>query len=168
MRICGPSEPSRIAPLALDKTSVASTQSAEGQQISDSVTVSSAARQRQSAAAHPRFGALSAAAHQDSELAEQLAYDQAHAIQTPLYDLRGLESGTGPLRYSATGEAVTPETEARHRQRGENLQAASLDLYNKEKAKGTDAADIFDKLIALGDRQPAEFRTIINWEAQIG
>jgi hypothetical protein len=84
-------------------------------------------------------------------------------VQGPLYDLRGVQDGSGPLRYSYTGEIVTPESEARYQQLGKDLQTASLSLYNKEKAKGTDPADIFDKLIALGDKQSEEFRNIINW-----
>jgi hypothetical protein len=39
-------------------------------------------------------------------------------------------------------------------------------LYNGERAKGTDAADIFDKLIELVDSQSEDFRTIIDWEGK--
>jgi hypothetical protein len=56
-------------------------------QIDDPLTLSSAARSRAEAAAHPRFGALSVAAHQNPDLADQLAYDCGHILQTPLYDL---------------------------------------------------------------------------------
>jgi hypothetical protein len=69
------------------------------------------------------------------------------------------------MRYSATGEPVTPESETQYRQQGENLRTASLALYNEERAKGADSADIFDKLIALVDGHSAEFRTITRWDA---
>jgi len=104
------------------------------------------------------------AAHQDSELADQLAYDYGHTLHTPLYDLSRWDEEGFP-RYSATGEPVTAESEARYRQQGELLRTASLALYNEEIAKGTASADIFDKLLALGDRQSEEFRTITLWDA---
>jgi hypothetical protein len=50
----------------------------------------------------------------------------------------------------------------------ESLQLESLALYDQERAKGTDSADIFDKLIALGDSQSAEFRNAIHWDAPLG
>lgn len=132
--------------------------------INDPLTLSSAARARAEAADHPRFGALSVAAHQKPDLADMLAYDYGHLLQTPLYDLSRWDE-EGFMRYSATGEPVTPESEARYEQFGERLRTASSNLYDEERAKGTDSADIFDKLIALVDRQPAEFRTITRWNA---
>jgi hypothetical protein len=135
--------------------------------IDDPVTFSAAAREREAAAAHPRFGSLSVAAHQNPELADQLAYDYGHMVQEPLYDARGWEDGSGPLRYSGTGEVVTPESEAHYEQLGNSLHAESLARYKAETAKGTDSADIFDKLIALGDEQSAEFRSILDWEGKL-
>ena len=130
----------------------------------DSSSISPEARARAEAAAHPRFGVLSVAAHQDSELADQLAYDYGHTLHQPLLDISRWDE-EGFIRYSATGEPVTPQSEARFRQMAENFQTASLALYNEETAKGTDSAGIFDKLIELGDRQPAEFRTLTRWDA---
>jgi hypothetical protein len=49
----------------------------------------------------------------------------------------------------------------------EGFQAESLALYKQELAKGTEYADIFDKLVALGNAQSAEFRGIINWNGQV-
>lgn len=108
---------------------------------------------------------LSTAVHGNRELADQLAYDYANIVHEPLYDYSGVEAGTGPVRYSATGELVTPQSEARYMQQAESLQTAGLALYKEEMAKGTEAADIFDQLIALGDSQPADFRTITRWQA---
>jgi hypothetical protein len=138
-----------------------------GQKIEDPLTLSSTARVRAEAATHPRFGDLSVAAHSSAELAGQLAYDFSHNVQQPILDATGWENNTGPLRYAATGEPVTPESEARYKQMAENLQTASLKLYNEERAKGTDSADIFDKLVALGDSQSAEFRNVIDWDRKL-
>jgi hypothetical protein len=85
-----------------------------------------------------------------------------------MYDLSGLEDGSGPMRYTATGEPVTPESEARYKKMADSFHSATMALYNAETAKGTDAADIFDKLVALGDSQSAEYRNVTNWEAKLG
>lgn len=164
MRISGSSTPSPVTPTTFESSLDGPTAGASSTQGTDTVTFSATARERESAAAHPHFGALSVAAHRDPELADQLAYEYAHTTQTPLYDITDLDRGI--LRYSNTGEVVTPESEARYQQLGKSLQAASLSLYDAEKAKGTDPADIYDQLIALGNAQPADFRTVINWETQ--
>ena len=134
--------------------------------VDDSVSLSSAARERQAAATHPRFGYHSVQAHADPKLAEQLAHDYAHNEQSPIIDLTDLQSGRGPAKYAATGEPVTPESEGRYKRMAESLRSASLALYRAEKVKGTGDADIFDKLIAMVDAQPAEFRNIIDWEGK--
>jgi hypothetical protein len=138
-----------------------------GKSITDSVTLSSEARARESAASHPRFGAFSQRAHVDPEFAKEMAYAYSHLDDGPLYDLSAFDNGgKGPMRYSATGEVVTPESEARYKKLAATHGAASLSLYNTEMAKGTDPADIFDKLIALVDAQPEDFRSFIDWEAK--
>ena len=68
------------------------------------------------------------------------------------------------MKYAATGEPVTAESEARFKEYAQQLRAASLALYNEERAKGTSSADIFDKLVALGDAQSADFRAMMGWE----
>jgi hypothetical protein len=137
------------------------------QAIQDSVTLSSEARALEQAATHPRFGALSVKAHLNPELAKQLAHDYGHMEYQPLLDYSALEgASTGPVRYTVTKEPVTPESEALFRQLAASLQAASLALYDDETAKGTAPADIFDKLIALGNAQSPEFRDMQNWDAK--
>jgi hypothetical protein len=131
----------------------------------DSITFSSEARLRAQAAAHPRWGALSAKVHADPEVAEQVAYELAHFAQQELLDITEWMTGKGPIRYSATGEPYTPESRARFAAMAENFRAAGVALYERELAKGTDFADIFDKLVALGDTQPAEFRAMAHWDA---
>lgn len=138
-----------------------------GKSEGDSVTLSPDARARESAARHPRFGAFSQRAHVDPEFADEMAYAYSHMDDGPLYDMRAWDgAGTGPSRYSATGEVVTPESEARYRKLAASHEAASRSLYDAEKAKGTDPADIFDKLIALLDSQPEDYRSFIDWEGK--
>jgi hypothetical protein len=96
-----------------------------------------------------------------------MAYAYAHMDDGPLYDMSAWEgAGKGPTRYSATGEVVTPESEARYKALAASHGAASLALYNDEMAKGSDPADIFDKLIALVDAQPEDYRSFIDWEGK--
>ena len=133
--------------------------------VADNVSLSPEARARAAAASHPRFGAFSQLAHFDAGFAEEMAYAYAHLDDGPMYDLSAWDNGgKGPTRYTATGEVVTPQSEARYRKLADAHKAASLSLYNAEIAKGTDPADIFDKLIALVDAQPEDFRSFLNWE----
>jgi hypothetical protein len=135
------------------------------QKLDDSITVSSTARSRAEAAAHPRWGALSARIHEDPDIADEVAYDFAHNVLQPLVNITEMMNGTGPVRYTATGEPVTQESEARYQGMAESLRAASVALYHEELARGTGPADIFDKLVALGDTQSAEFRGMAHWDA---
>jgi hypothetical protein len=89
-------------------------------------------------------------------------------VLQPLLDVTEMMNGTGPVRYTATGEPYTPESQVRYQRMAEGLRAASVELYKQERAKGTDSADIFDKLVALGDSQSAEFRGMAHWDAALG
>jgi len=167
MQIYGTRGVGEIEPVAGGTPSTQPTAGDLGQGSADDVTLSPEARAREAAASHPRFGTLSQRAHVDPELAKEMAYTYAHLDDGPMYDLSAFDGGgKGPMRYSATGEVVTPESEARYKKLAATHGAASLSLYNAENAKGTDPADIFDKLIALVDAQPQDFRSFINWEAK--
>ena len=129
--------------------------------IEDKVTLSSAAREPP---LPERFRSLSESAHADPKLAEQLASGYANTEWHRMLDFTAFDAGTGPVKYSATGEPVTAESEARYGQQAEVLRGKSSELYELEKSKGTPAADIFDKLLSLINSQPADFRAAINWE----
>jgi hypothetical protein len=140
---------------------------AASSKIADSMTFSSAARSRAEAAAHPRWGALSARAHAEPDVADQVAYELAHHARQELLDITEWMADKGPIRYTATGEPYTAESRARFAGMAENFRAAGVALYEQERAKGTSAADIFDKLVALGDAQPAEFRAMMHWDRSL-
>lgn len=153
-----------LEPVAIERAAAERAASVSSKRLEDPITLSSTARAREAASMHPRFGELSAAAHRDPNLADQLAYDYAHIEVHQLVDLTDEIAGTGPMKYAATGEPVTAESEARFKEYAHEFKRASLALYNEERAKGTSSADIFDKLIALGDAQPADFRAMMDWE----
>jgi hypothetical protein len=163
VRVSGPSAVDRIP---VERATVQPAAGISSKRLEDPITLSAAARSREAAAAHPRFGELSASAHRDKGLADQLAYNYGHIELHQLVDLTDQIAGTGPMKYAATGEPVTAESEARFKAYAEEFQAASLALYNAERVRGTSSADIFDKLIALGDTQPADFRAMMDWEGR--
>jgi len=164
MRIGGPFGLGALEPVAIERAAAQPAASVSSKGLEEPITLSSTARAREAAARHPRFGEFSAAAHRDKDFADQLAYQYGHIEVHQMVDHTDEIAGTGPLKYAATGEPVTPESEARFNEHARAYEAASLALYNQERAKGTSSADIFDKLIALGDAQPAEFRAMMNWE----
>jgi hypothetical protein len=103
--------------------------------------------------------------HAEPDIAAQLVYEYAHAAPQAVLDATEYVNGTGPLRFAGTGEPYTAESKARFALLAEDVKTASIDLYNQERAKGTAPADIFDKLIALGDAQSEEFRGMAHWDS---
>ena len=167
MKISGTYGLGGVLPTTGERGAIQPAASPASTKLDDRLTLSSTARLREAASTHPRFGALSVAAHADPELAEQLAYDYAHIVHDPVIDMTDEVAGTGPAKYAATGEPWTPELDAKYRERALTLQSQSLAVYEEETAKGTDPADIFDKLIALGDAQPNELRDLVDWEGKL-
>jgi hypothetical protein len=103
-----------IEPATVERQAIQAATGNSSKKIDDSVTFSSAARQREAASTHPRFGALSVQAHLDRDLADRLAYDYAHVTHRPIIDLTDEIAGTGPAKYAATGEPVTSDRDARY------------------------------------------------------
>lgn len=163
MKISGSFGPAALTPVTTDRRA-ALVGGNSAQKAADSITFSAAARSRADAAAHPRWGALSAKVHADPVAAEQVAFDLAHNVQQEVLDVTEWAKGKGPIRYAATGEPYTAESRARFAEMAKNFQVAAAALYESERAKGTSAADIFDKLVALGDTQPAELRAMMHWD----
>ena len=168
MKISGTYGLGGVLPTQAERPTTQAATGARSTKIDDSLTLSSTARLREAASTHPRFGQFSLAAHADPAFAKQLAYDYAHIVHDPIIDLSDEVAGTGPAKYAATGEPWSPEMDAAYQKQALSMQSQSLDLYNEEMEKGTDPADIFDKLIALGDAQPAELRDIVDWEGKLG
>lgn len=134
----------------------------------DSVTISQAARDLLSAESGKRSAAtvpnsFSRAAHEDPKLAEKLASDYGNGPLAPWLDFSEHTNGTGPIRYAATGEPVTEESERYFNSVASAELQNRVDLYNAEKAKGTAAADILDKLFGYIDTLPTRYKEMINW-----
>lgn len=106
---------------------------------------------------------LSESAHEDPDKAEELAYERAHSPYAPWLDFSEHVNGTGPIRYAATGEPVTEESEAYFNSVASAELQKRIDLYDAEKAKGTPAADILDKIFEYMDTLPARYREMMRW-----
>lgn len=146
----------------LQRAQLAAERPAQPQQMDlvDKVTLSAEAR---TAKIPPRLASLAEQAQRDPSLAQQLA--QGYAF-TPLHEMFSLTdkiAGTGPIKYSATGEPVTPESQARFKQQAAQLLEMTSSLYEREKAKGTSDADIFEQLLRMIGSQPADYLDKINW-----
>lgn len=139
----------------------------------DSVTISQAARDLLSATVSgvrsdsTLSKMVSKSAHEDPVQAEKLAYDYSHCQQVPWLDFSEHTKGTGPIRYAATGQPVTEESEAYFNSVSSAVLQHGTDLYNTEKAKGTPAADILDKLFGYFDALPARYNEMTSWGRRV-
>lgn len=98
------------------------------------------------------------AAKSDPEEAEKLAFGYAHnSLAHALLDV----SDRPNIRYSATGELVTPETEAYFAKISQAMQEQCSYLYNSEKSKGTPAEQILEKIFEFHDSMPLAFKNML-------
>lgn len=65
--------------------------------------------------------------------------------------------------YTATGLPVTPESEARFAAISQSIVDQTTGIYQAEKAKGTPAADIFEKIHQFMASQPSDYLQATNW-----
>ncbi len=136
--------------------------------IADSVAISETARALAdnpniSHEATPQRSWISENAHSDPIWAEKAAYELAKGPDQPLLDISGLVDGSGPIRYTGTGQPVTAESKAYFEQEASRVASERMALYQSEKANGTPAAEIVDKLIAYMDRQPKRYLEMMPW-----
>jgi hypothetical protein len=139
--------------------------SAGSADFADLVTLSQAAQEggdgaRVSAVQQTTY---SKGVHASGAQADETARVLAYTVDRPLLDLTDFAAGTGPMRYAATGEPVTPESESTFNAEAQKLRDARVSIYENEKAKGMSGADITDQLIAFMSSQPKEFTQHTGW-----
>ncbi|MCG8157261.1 hypothetical protein JMY81_15490 [Brenneria goodwinii] len=71
--------------------------------------------------------------------------------------------GSYYLTYSSTGQPVTSASSASFKEFSASALAGRTAIYNEEIAKGTDPADIFDKIVSYMNTQPQSYLDVINW-----
>lgn len=87
----------------------------------------------------------------------------------PLVDLSGAIAGTGPVRYVGTGQTVTPESDVAFSSEAAKLKQGRIDLYESEKAKGTPAADILDKIVSyMNTNASVDHLSLMQWDRVSG
>ncbi|RZI44259.1 hypothetical protein EGT07_02205 [Herbaspirillum sp. HC18] len=135
----------------------------------DSVSISESARKlltaESSGNGEPNYAKLlSDSVHQDPALAEKLADEMSHGTYAAWLDFSDSIKGTGPVKYAATGQPVTEESESYFNSMGSAVLENKIKIYETEKAKGTPAADIVDKLLGYMDSLPTSYKEMINWK----
>lgn len=153
---------SSIAPFAM---AVAVEPAPEEPARIDRVSLSAAARERAAAAAAGKrsgLSVLSEAVHADPSQAAWLAHDFAYFDDHPL--LEASTDAFGQMRYAATGEPVTAESEAQFDRQAARARAGRVAVYESELSRGTEPAEIFDKLVAFMATQSEDFLRHTGWQ----
>jgi hypothetical protein len=66
------------------------------------------------------------------------------------------------IRYSGTGELVTPKTEAYFAKISQEMQRQCANLYRQEIKKDTSADQILEKIFEFHDSMPKEFQDMLG------
>lgn len=104
-----------------------------------------------------RWNSLAEAAHNMSEAdADQMVSGMSYASDGVLVSLEDYPS----LRLSSTGQVVTKEDMAYFDGMMESVKQGRINLYESEKAKGTHAAEIMDKIVAYMDSLPMKYQIL--------
>lgn len=99
-------------------------------------------------------------ARSDPAEAAALAYGYAHnSLSGELLDC----SDRPNIRYSATGELVTPATSAYFARTYLAMQKERTELYQAELSKGTHSADILEKIFDFNESMPTRFLEMAGW-----
>lgn len=117
---------------------------------------------------------LSAMAHADPAMAEDLLHGYTFGfdlmrVNVPLppgdYPSGTTFSmpATSPLT-DALGRLVTEESSASFEQAADRVRDDRMAIYRSEKAKGTPAADILDKIFTFMDSQPINYQRLSGWQ----
>lgn len=101
-------------------------------------------------------------ARQSPDKAEEVAYSLVnYTMKDPLVNI----SSWPVIRYSVSGQLVSEESKAYFQELSTQSHKLRTDLYNSEKAKGTSALEIVEKLVALNNSLPKNFQDMANWQA---
>lgn len=98
------------------------------------------------------------AANADPQMAENLAYGFTYNyLDSAILDL----SDRPNIRYTATGELVTPQSERYFKTISEAMQRQCANLYQQEKSKGTPDSEILEKVFNFHDSMPKPFKDML-------
>lgn len=141
----------------------------------DRVTLSPEVRERQISAADAELNsALKRASQSNLSSADQASFaktdnqvkELAFQQDRAQLDTTDAAQGTGPVRYAATGEVVSAESDAKLAEKAAEVRQGRIALYQAEKAKGTPPSEIYEKIANFMSKQTPEYLRHTGW-AQI-
>ncbi|WP_136156692.1 hypothetical protein [Brenneria roseae] len=80
-----------------------------------------------------------------------------------LISIHDRPDGSFYTTYYSTGQLVTSTSSASFKEISASALAGRTAIYNEETAKGTNPADIFDKIVSYMNTQPQSYLDAINW-----
>lgn len=101
---------------------------------------------------------LVSSAKQDDAYAEKLLGDFTHGSYDQLINV----SDWPTIRYSVSGELQTPESKSYFESTSASALIDRTELLNTERAKGTSAAEILDKVLAFNSSLPSRFKDMAS------
>jgi len=96
------------------------------------------------------------------EFLELMVYERG----SEMVNLSEEMAGTGPVRYSCSGEPVTQESSAYFKSAWDDYQAKMISIYTTETQKGTDLREIYQKLADLTAQQPERLLGMIGYTTE--
>lgn len=111
---------------------------------------------------------LMMAASSDRESAEKIAQNMAIATSTIVWNIsgqKGVGDGTGEFarKLASTGEIVGDDYIDRFRKEAPAIDAKRRTIYETEKAKGTDPAQILSMMIDFTNTQSKDYLEATGW-----
>jgi hypothetical protein len=102
-------------------------------------------------------------ASSDPQNAERIAYEMASANSTIFYDLRDVGGGDSVNKLSSTGRVVDDAFKERFASEASSIDSRRLEIYNSEKARGTDPVTIISKIIEFTNAQSRDYLEGSAW-----
>ncbi len=101
----------------------------------------------------------------DPQSAEKIAYEMANTSSTIFYDIRdSLESGKmDDIKLSSTGRRIDDAFKEKFTKEAAEIDAKRLEIYNTEKAKGTNPVEIIAKMIGFTNSQSRDYLEGSAW-----
>lgn len=135
----------------------------------NTVTISSAAKAlaatREGGATQSTTAAqerLLKAASSDPQGAEKIAYDMAKTPSTIFYDISGVGGGE-PVNKLSSGRIIDDSFKENFYAKASVIDSKRLEIFNSEKAKGTDPVTIISKMIDYTNFQSKDYLEASCW-----
>ena len=104
-------------------------------------------------------------ASEDPQFAEKYAYDMANTPSVIFYDISDsfISGNMNDIKLSSTGQKVDQAYKDKFATEASAIDAKRLEIYNSEKAKGTDPVTILSKMIDFTNSQSRDYLEATGW-----